>query len=104
MNADMIIKEKISVMISVDRRLSSYKLRRIEHELPKKVFEQAEEKYSDRETGHLIAVMNVDLYDKNREVMVAYVVQKDCAKLLTIHPLKEGQKENRINAGRWRKI
>ncbi|MDP3028573.1 MAG: hypothetical protein Q8O04_03595 [Deltaproteobacteria bacterium] len=29
MNADMIIKEKISVMISVDRRLSSYKKSKI---------------------------------------------------------------------------
>jgi hypothetical protein len=80
------------------------KLRRIEYELPKKVFEQAEGRYYDRETGHLIAVMNVDLYDKNREVMVAYIIQEDCVKLLTIHPLKEDQKENRINAGRWRKI
>ena len=80
------------------------KLRRIEHELPKKVFEQAEERYYDKETGHLIAVMEVDLYDKNREVMVAYIIQEDCVKLLTIHPLKEGQKENRINAGRWREI
>ena len=80
------------------------KLRRIEHELPKKVFEQAEERYYDKETGHLIAVMEVDLYDKNREVMVAYIIQEDCVKLLTIHPLKEGQKENRINAGRWSEI
>jgi len=79
-------------------------LRRIEHELPRKVFEQAEERYYDKETGHLIAVMNVDLYDKNREVMVAYIIQEDCVKLLTIHPLKEGQKENRINVGRWREI
>ena len=79
-------------------------LRRIEHELPKNVFEQAEKRYYDKETGHLIAVMNVDLYDKNRDVMVAYIIQEDCVKLLTIHPLKEGQKENRINAGRWREI
>jgi hypothetical protein len=25
-------------------------------------------------------------------------------KLLTIHPLKEGQKEKRVQSGRWRKI
>ncbi|MCD6152449.1 MAG: hypothetical protein J7J07_00865 [Syntrophobacterales bacterium] len=79
-------------------------LRRIEHELPKNVFEQAKERYYDKETGHLIAVMNVDLYSKNRDIMVAYIIQEDCAKLLTIHPLKEGQKENRINTGRWREI
>ena len=48
--------------------------------------------------------MAADLYGKPREVMVAYVIEGDCVKLLTIHPLKEGQKENRIVSGRWRKI
>ncbi|MBI2471809.1 MAG: hypothetical protein HYV59_11300 [Planctomycetes bacterium] len=41
---------------------------------------------------------------KIKEIMVAYLVEEDCAKLLTIHPLKVGQKENRIKSGRWRKI
>ena len=54
-------------------------LRRIEYDLPKRVFEEAKEMYFDRETGHLIAVMKIDL-------------------------LSEGQKQNRINRGRWRKI
>jgi hypothetical protein len=36
--------------------------------------------------------------------MVAYIVDNDIIKLLTIHPLKGGQKENRIKSGRWRKI
>jgi hypothetical protein len=79
-------------------------LRRIEYDLPKRIFEEAEERYLDVETRHLIAVMKVVLYDKNREVMVAHTVEEDCAWLLTIHPLKEGQKDNRINTGRWRKI
>jgi hypothetical protein len=72
--------------------------------LPKRIFEEAEERYYDRETGYLIAVMKVVLYDKSREVMVAHTIEENCAKLLTIHPLKEGQKDNRINSGRWRKI
>jgi len=48
--------------------------------------------------------MEVELYNKLREVMIAYVVEGAVARLLTIHPLKEGQKENRIKSGRWRKI
>ena len=48
--------------------------------------------------------MEIELYNKLREVMVAYIVDQDIAKLLTIHPLKEEQKENRIKSGRWRKI
>ncbi len=79
-------------------------LRRIEYDLPKRIFEEGEERYFDMETGHLIAVMKVVLYDKNREVMVAHSIEENCAKLLTIHPLKEGQKDNRINTGRWRRI
>ena len=31
-------------------------------------------------------------------------VQEADVKLLTIHPLKEGQKEKRVQSGRWRKI
>lgn len=79
-------------------------LRKIEYNLPKRIFEQSNERYFDKETDHLIAVMETELYNKTREVMVAYVIEGDDAKLLTIHPLKEGQKENRIGTGRWRKI
>ena len=79
-------------------------LRSIEHDLPQKIFAEADERYFDNDTGHLIAVMKISLYNKIREVMVAYRIEQDCATLLTIHPLKEGQKENRINTGRWRKM
>jgi hypothetical protein len=48
--------------------------------------------------------MKVEIYSKIREVMIAYVVEENYTKLLTIHPLKEGQKENRVKTGRWRKI
>lgn len=79
-------------------------MRKIEYDLPRRIFEQSEERYFDVETGHIIAVMKVELYKKIREVMLAYVIEKNCGKLLTIDPLKEGQKENRIESGRWRKI
>jgi hypothetical protein len=36
--------------------------------------------------------------------MVANLIEEDCAKLITIHPLKEGQKEDRVKTGRWRKL
>ena len=79
-------------------------LRRIDYDLPKIIFDQSNERYIDQETKHFIATMEIELYNKLREVMVAYIVDQDTAKLLTIHPLKEGQKENRIKSGRWRKI
>jgi len=79
-------------------------LRKIEYDLPRKIFEKSEERYLDVKTGHIIAVMKVELYKKIREAMVAYVIENNCGKLLTIHPLKEGQKRNRMESGRWRKI
>lgn len=35
--------------------------------------------------------------------MIAYEEKNEVVTLLTIHPLKEGQKENRIFNNRWRK-
>jgi hypothetical protein len=48
-------------------------LRKIDHGLPRKIFQESQEKYFDMATGYFIAI-------------------------------KEGQKENRIQSGRWRKI
>ena len=83
---------------------SRLKLRRIGDDLPKQIFEEATERYLDIESGHRVAVMSVPLYDRSREVMVAYVIDEKCATLLTIHPLKDGQKGNRIRSGRWREL
>lgn len=79
-------------------------LRKIEYDLPKRIYENAEESFIDTDTGHTIAVMKAVIYGKERDIMVAYRCEDVDVKLLTIHPLKEGQKENRIQSGRWRKI
>jgi len=79
-------------------------LRRMDYDLPKRIFEQSDERYVDQETGYLVATMTVELYNKSRDVMIAYAMEEDFVKLLTIHPLKEGQKDNRVKSGRWRKI
>jgi hypothetical protein len=79
-------------------------LRKIEFDLPKRIYENAKERFTDTETGHTIAVMQAVLYDRERDIMVAYRHEGEDVTLLTIHPLKEGQKENRIQSGRWRKI
>jgi hypothetical protein len=92
---------KIKYSKHLEQRLS---LRNINYDLPKKIFNQSSERYIDEETKHFIAITETELYNKLREVMVAYIIEEDIVKLLTIHPLKEGQKENRIRTGRWRKI
>ena len=92
---------KILYSEHLKRRLE---LREIDKDLPRRIFEQSDERYFDTATGHLIAIMVVELYEKKRDIMLAYSIEEDCAKLLTIHPLKEKQKEARISGGRWRKI
>ena len=52
----------------------------------------------------VLAFISSKIPSKLSEVMVAYIIEEDIVKLLTIHPLKGGQKENRIRTGRWRKI
>ena len=79
-------------------------LRKMDYDLPKRILDQSNERYRDEETGYFIATMKVELYNKTRDVMIAYVIKEDFLKLLTIHPLKEGQKENRVKSGRWRRI
>jgi len=78
-------------------------IRKIESSLPKEIFENAEERCIDTETGHTIAVRMAMLFGKERHIMVAYRCKDAVVTLLTIHPLKEGQKENRVESGRWRK-
>ena len=79
-------------------------LRNIEYSLPERIFHDSVETYFDEETGHLIATIEIELYNKKREVMVAYAIQEETVTLLTIHPLKPGQKDNRVKSGRWRRI
>lgn len=78
-------------------------LRQIDAELPATIYQQATERYIDIDTGYHVAVMDALLYGKMRHVMVAYVSEGDEIRLLTIHPLKDGQKDNRLASGRWRK-
>jgi hypothetical protein len=92
---------KIEYSKHIEARL---KLREIPYELPKEILEEASERYLDTETNHLVAVMSTKLYDRIREVMVAYIVEEDRATLLTIHPLKNGQKVSKIRSGRWRRL
>ncbi len=79
-------------------------LRKIDYDLPQQIFEKAEERFTDTLTWHSIAVAKAVIYGKERDVMVAYKHEEVDVRLLTIHPLKEGQKDNRVKSGRWRRL
>ena len=51
-------------------------MRKIEYDLPRKIFEKSEERYFDVKTGHTVAVMKVELYKKIREVMAAMLLKR----------------------------
>lgn len=79
-------------------------LRNIPRDLPERIFKNAEERYIDNETNHAVAIKKCFFADKERLMMVAYRMTGEEVRLITAHPLKDGQKENRLKTGRWRKI
>jgi hypothetical protein len=83
------------------RRLS---LRGIKEEIVREVYAEAEERFYDEETKNSVAVKKIVFKGKERDMMVAYEEGTDEIILLTIHPLKKGQKENRVQKGRWTKL
>ena len=80
-------------------------LRKIPYELPLEVYKNADAYYFDYGTENHIAFKRVEYKGKLRDMIVVYKKQKgSCAIIITIHPLKEGQRDNRIRSGRWLKV
>jgi hypothetical protein len=77
------------------------RLRNIPDDLPREIVETATERFFDKETNYYIAIKPIHVYDRLREVMVACEIERDSIRLITIHPVKQGQKANRIKSGRW---
>ncbi len=93
--------KKIVYSVHLGLRL---KLRVISRELPLKIYRLARERYFDADTLKNIAVMRVKFRNKTREMAVVYMDRQDDVLLITVHPLKTFQKDNRIKSGRWRKL
>jgi len=78
--------------------------RRIPSDIPKKIYQDSDEKYYDAATGHKIAVGRLDYSGSEREMMIAYDEFEDRIEIVTVHPLKWMQKQHRIKTKRWVKI
>ncbi len=78
-------------------------LRKIPPHLPEDIYESSKEHYYDQSTGHYVALKDTVYAGKKRMMIVSYEKEGEEIKLITIHPLKKNQKENRINSGRWTK-
>lgn len=57
------VRMKIKYSKHIEARIV---LRKIEYNLPKRIYENAEERFVDAETGHTIAVMKGVLYGKEK--------------------------------------
>ncbi len=80
------------------------KLRGFPHDLPKEIYERAEESYYDTSTSNYVALKRLNYAGKMRTMAVTYNKHEDMIEIITIHPIKEGQREKRIGSGRWVRV
>ncbi len=76
-------------------------IRNIPYDLAKDIYNYSTEHYYDTITKYYIAVDTVKYKRKHREMAVIYKEKMEIIEIITIHPLKRGQKENRLRRGRW---
>ena len=76
-------------------------LREIPEGLGETILRNADGHYQNGVTGYLIAVRRVSFQGKDRDMALTYEHGDDEITLVTLHPLKDGQKDNRIASRRW---
>jgi hypothetical protein len=76
-------------------------LREIPNGLAETILRDADGYYRNGITGWSIAVKRIEFQAKERDMALTYTVEGDEIVLITLHPLKEGQKQRRIESERW---
>jgi len=76
-------------------------LRAIPQGLPEAVYREADSHFLDTQTGLLVAVKRLPFQGRERDMALIYAKSGDDVLLVTLHPLREGQRERRIQTGRW---
>ncbi|MGQ9558523.1 MAG: hypothetical protein ACUVTU_11285 [Desulfurispora sp.] len=76
-------------------------LRHIPDGLAEMILNNADSYYIDVMTEYHIAVKRLEFNGAIRDMALTYSISEDKIILVTLHPLKEGQKENRVRSGRW---
>lgn len=78
------------------------RLRNLPQGLAEDVFLHADSYFYDSLTNTLVAVKRLPLFDVERDVSLAYrMADAQSVIFITSHPLKEEQKERRVQSGRW---
>lgn len=76
-------------------------LRNFAQGLAEEVFSHADEHFYDSLTSNYIAVKRRCYSGDEKDLALAYLKVGQDVIFITIHPLKEGQKERRIQSRRW---
>ena len=80
------------------------KVRDIPEDLPRVVYFNARRRFIDLATQTEVAIARRNLWGKQRDIVLIYRRYATHVVLITMHPLKPGQAENRVQTGRWQKI
>lgn len=81
--------------------INRLKVREIDEEVPKKIYIEASDRFIDTITGLFVACGSAFYAGKQREMVIIYKESEEMVEIVTVHPLKESQKKNRITMGRW---
>ncbi|MGB9904844.1 MAG: hypothetical protein ACPLQO_09300 [Desulfotomaculales bacterium] len=96
------LERKINLEIIYSKHfLNRKKLREISNGLAETILNHADEHYKDTQTGYFVAVKSANFQGKTRELALTYEKSENKITIITLHPLKKGQKENRIKTRRW---
>ncbi|MBI3589550.1 MAG: hypothetical protein HY093_04045 [Candidatus Liptonbacteria bacterium] len=90
-------------IVYTNHLLSRIEFRAIPKKLPEEIYSQADAYYFDLATTLFIAVKSISRGKTKKKFAVAFSIHDDIVYLITVHPLKKGQEENRVNSGRWQK-
>jgi len=88
-------------VVYTDHLVERIELRGIPYNLPKDVYQGREEVFFDTQTNHFVALSKKEYFGKLRTVVVPFDKFSDRIKLVTIHPIEEKDKTQRIKSGRW---
>ncbi len=77
------------------------RLRDIPGDFAEMVLRWADGYYRNGITGWFVAVKRIKFQGKERDMALTYTVESNEIVLITLHPLKEGQKNRRIESERW---
>lgn len=77
------------------------KLRKISDQDIDELINEYDELFFDNGTNYLIFLKKKSWIGKDRNIILVAQIKDEGLHLISFHPLKENQKENRIKSGRW---